>query len=116
MIPDPALVTALQAELQKVPWIACPKCADKNIPADKCEYRRPNWPAFAALVASWVEPLETALEPFLSRSRYFDAKIKANGGPWCDNDEYVDDPPSEIYLGQLRQASMALAALLWRTG
>jgi hypothetical protein len=67
-VPDPALVTALQAELQKVPWIACPKCADENIPADKCEYRRPNWPALAALVASRVGPIVDTVEDVLKDS------------------------------------------------
>jgi len=97
---DPALLTAVQRTLDQIPCCQCGVAHGSY--------------ALATLVASWVGPLEEALEPFVSRSRYFDAKIKANGEAWCDSDEYVDDPPSEIYLGQLRQARKALDDLPWR--
>lgn len=55
------------------------------------------------------EELVAALRPFAKRADYFDSKLKANGEAWQDGDLYVDDPPSDIYLEQLRVARAALA-------
>ena len=52
-----------------------------------------------------------ALESFAKRADFFDGRLKANGGKWQDDDGYVDDPPSDIYLGHLRAARDALAKI-----
>ena len=52
-----------------------------------------------------------ALKPLADRAGYFDRCLKANGGHWQDNDIYCDDPPTDIYLKQLRDAREALAVL-----
>ena len=53
--------------------------------------------------------LREALEPFAQRAEYLNARLKANGSAWRDEDGYVDDPPSDIYLKHLRDARRALA-------
>jgi hypothetical protein len=62
----------------------------------------------ASLRASNAELFE-ALLPFAKRAEYFEERLKANGGKCTDNDDYCDDPPSDIYLGHLRKARAALA-------
>jgi hypothetical protein len=68
--------------------------------------------ALRALLAAAVD----ALKPFAKRADYFDARLKANGGKWEDDDGYADDPPSDIYLGHLRAARAALAAAMEGNG
>lgn len=53
--------------------------------------------------------LEGALKPFADRADYFEGRIKANGDAWRDDDMYCDDPPTDIYLAQLRAAKTTLS-------
>lgn len=55
-----------------------------------------------------VAGLEAALKPFAERADYFEGRLKADGEKWRDEDYYVDDPPSDIYLRQLRAARALL--------
>lgn len=60
--------------------------------------------ASASRLRAQVEEARKVIEPFAKRADYFDGKLKANGGKWADDDIYVDDPPSDLFLGQLRTA------------
>lgn len=59
-----------------------------------------------------AEAMGEALRPFSIRADYFDRKIKECGElkDWDENTYYVDDPPSDIYIKQLREARAAIAA------
>lgn len=84
------------------------ECVLINCKADNHLYEQADYDA----LQREVEAAREALAPFARRAEYFDKVLLANGGkfPFPDDHGYADDPPSDIYIGDLRRAQQALAA------
>lgn len=89
----------------------CPPETGARCNADFIAHSRQDIPDLLAdhdALTARVRELELALQPFAVRAEFFEGRLKANGGDWQNDDGYSDDPPSDIYIGQLRAARKAL--------
>lgn len=98
-------MTDWREEVRNLLRETCTPGPDTPCPSDPCACVD----RILALADARIAELAEALRPFAKRADYFDERLKANGGKWEDDDTYCDDPPSDIYLKQLRDARAAIA-------